>query len=157
MCFYVSGSPLVWMTIFQAETRYLRQRGLICTLPLCLWDDKLWTMRSQFLFRFHFTHVCGKAESSSERIEANLGSTMSQCWCSYRAEKFTVSICQETVFPASWYSSPFTDSSSEHQKWWESFAWPISYGSKASSQRCPCTSPAYCNFHCCWSRLSRGQ
>lgn len=59
-------------------------------------------------------------------------------------------ICQEMFFLASWYSSPFTDSSSEHQKWWESFVWPFSYGNKASSQCCPSASPAYCKFHCCW-------
>lgn len=58
-------------------------------------------------------------------------------------------ICQEMFFLESWYSSPSTVSSSEHQKWRESFAWPISYGSKASSQRCPSSSPAHCKFHCC--------
>lgn len=52
------------------------RKGSFCTLLLCLWVEKLWTMRSHFLFGFHFTPVCGKTDFSGERIEASTGNTM---------------------------------------------------------------------------------
>lgn len=67
--------PLVWMTKIHTETIYLRQKSLICPLPLCLQVEKLCTVWSYFFFGFHFTLVCGKAELSGKSIKASGGST----------------------------------------------------------------------------------
>lgn len=52
VCAYVSGIPWKELPKFT-----LRQKSLICALPLCLQFGKLWTMQSCFFFGFHFIFV----------------------------------------------------------------------------------------------------
>lgn len=104
---------LVWITKIHTEIIYVRQKSLICTLPLCLQVENLWTMWSYFLFGFHLILVCRKAEFLGKRIKASGGST-TQLVLLGQKNSLQISV-RKQFFLASWYSSPFTDSSDEHQ------------------------------------------